>query len=983
MKNNDVQLIHRILDGDDTAFAELVEKYQKQVHALVWRKIGDFHIAEEITQDTFLKAYQRLATLKKPQRFASWLYVIATNRCSTWLRKKHLRRQLLEGMDSAQPEKVTYSEHVVVENEQITIETQRNVVKKLLAKLEESERTVMTLHYFGEMSCTEIGAFLGVSANTIKSRLHRAQQRLQKEESMIREALDNFKISPNLTETIMREISLIKPDAQSVGKPLVPWAVAASTLAVVLLMLGFGNSRYLTRFQEPYNFDATAEMKVDIIDAPIVANLESAPDVRTQIKNTNALAKLNDPEKQPNDDVATLSEETQMEETVKDYTQWELPKKAKTRLGKGGITGIQFSPDGKQLAVGSDIGVWLYDVNTGKEISLFPGICRSLAFSPDGRLLVNGGREWFYSHGDSRWEKGREVELWEITTGRKVTLSDAPPESAALRFSADRKTLVSLNKSRDTISRLDVKTGQRTVNKMGKRPGYVRLEVYALMQDKIAIGMDTGNIELWDTMTGEKLSTIKEYVGQLSEFFTFRGIVNNSVLTLAFSPDGKRLASASKDATLQLWDTTGNDESITLRKHVEGTSELVWTNALAFSTDGKIFASGGTDTTVQLWDSTTGESLATFTGHFSNIDALAFSPDGTTLASGSSGGSVLFWNIKTGQPLQTRITGHSAWVHAVTFYRGDSSTLASAADNGIITLWDLETSQKTTLQTKSTIDRKRFPYCFPYLSLTFSLDGTKLASSGVVVANSSEPWLDYVIRLTDVSNGRELATFPGGGSHLTFSPDGKIVAGTRSNGTIRLWNTEMAKTLDIPLSDPNDDPEKRHQPVFTTLTFSPDGKKLVSGTVGGSVQMWDVETGAELTSFFSEEPPIDHSYRDQIVNLAFSSDGSLLAVGSIKQVRLLGNLEQIALKEVTYGEEVWGEGLVFSPDDTILVIGLLDNRIELWDLTTGDKLTTLDGHTNTVETLVFSPDGKTLVSTGQDGTILLWDWDEVLKGLDQ
>ncbi|MDE0086130.1 MAG: sigma-70 family RNA polymerase sigma factor, partial [Candidatus Poribacteria bacterium] len=145
MKNNDVQLIHRILDGDDAAFAELVEKYQKQVHALVWRKIGDFHIAEEITQDTFLKAYQKLGELKKPQRFASWLYVIATNRCSTWLRKKHLRAQLLEDKDVTQPEKATYSEYVLEENERITAETQRDVVKKLLAKLGESERTVMTL----------------------------------------------------------------------------------------------------------------------------------------------------------------------------------------------------------------------------------------------------------------------------------------------------------------------------------------------------------------------------------------------------------------------------------------------------------------------------------------------------------------------------------------------------------------------------------------------------------------------------------------------------------------------------------------------------------------------------------------------------------------------------------------------------------------------------------------------------------------------
>ncbi len=307
MKNSDVQLIHRTLDGNDDAFAELVEKYQKQVHALVWRKIGDFHIAEEITQDTFLQAYKRLTTLKEPQRFVSWLYVIAANRCSTWLRKKHLRKQLLEDKDVAQPEKTTYSEYVHAENERITTETQRNVVQKLLAKLEESERTVMTLHYFGEMSCTEIGAFLGISANTVKSRLRRAQQRLQKEETMIREALDNFKITPNMTETIMQEISRTKPVKPSGSKPLVPWAVAASTLAVVLLMLGFG-SNYSGIFQKPYSFDATAEMTVDIVDAPIVANLESKPAVRTQIGSANALDKRNNPEQQPNNTSAAVAE---------------------------------------------------------------------------------------------------------------------------------------------------------------------------------------------------------------------------------------------------------------------------------------------------------------------------------------------------------------------------------------------------------------------------------------------------------------------------------------------------------------------------------------------------------------------------------------------------------------------------------------------------------------------------------------------------
>ncbi len=211
MKNTDIALIHRTLNGDDNAFAELVKKYQKQVHALVWRKIGDFHTAEEITQDVFLKAYQRLTTLKKPQSFASWLYVIAANDCSTWLRKKRLKTQPLEDTSVAHLEKATYSGYVIAENERTSAEAQRDVVKKLLAKLQESERTVITLFYFAEMTCKEISEFLGVSANTIKSRLSRARQRLQKEEPMIREALDHFQITPHLTENIMREIARIKP----------------------------------------------------------------------------------------------------------------------------------------------------------------------------------------------------------------------------------------------------------------------------------------------------------------------------------------------------------------------------------------------------------------------------------------------------------------------------------------------------------------------------------------------------------------------------------------------------------------------------------------------------------------------------------------------------------------------------------------------------------------------------------------------------
>ncbi len=308
MKHDDAELIQRVLDGDDTAFSTLVKKHQKPVHALAWRKTGDFHVAEEITQDTFLKAYQNLSTLKEPQKFAGWLYVIAANYCKMWRRKKRLATQSLEDTDNAELEKTAYSGYVIAENEQVAVETQREVVKKLLAKLQESDRTIITLYYLGEMTYEEISEFLGVSVASIKNRLYRARRRLKKEEPMIREALENFQITPNLTENIMREISRLKPAAPSGGKPLVPWAIGVSAVAIVLLMLGISNQSLL-RFQKSYSFDAASEMKVELIDAPVVLNLESEPDNRTQLGNANAQEKNNGIGNQA-DDAASLDLET-------------------------------------------------------------------------------------------------------------------------------------------------------------------------------------------------------------------------------------------------------------------------------------------------------------------------------------------------------------------------------------------------------------------------------------------------------------------------------------------------------------------------------------------------------------------------------------------------------------------------------------------------------------------------------------------------
>lgn len=292
MQNNDAELIQQTLEGDQRAFSALVRKYQKPLHALVWRKIGDFHIAEEITQDIFLNVYKKLQTLKNPNLFAGWLYVSATRRCHAWLKKKQIPMESLEIMSPEELEALAYVQYHTEQQEEIINEQQREIVKRLLQKLPESERTVVTLHYLGDMTCEDISKFLGVSPNTIKSRLHRARKRLEKEEHIVREVLGGVKFPETLTENILREIARIKPTAPSGGKPLMPRAVAASTAALVVLLMGSG-TQYLPRFQQPYSFDATSEMTVELVDTSVVRISKQKLRPKNQIGNADTPGKHN------------------------------------------------------------------------------------------------------------------------------------------------------------------------------------------------------------------------------------------------------------------------------------------------------------------------------------------------------------------------------------------------------------------------------------------------------------------------------------------------------------------------------------------------------------------------------------------------------------------------------------------------------------------------------------------------------------------
>ena len=908
MKHDDVKLIQRVLAGDDTAFSVLVRKYQKPVHALAWRKIGDFHIAEEITQDTFLKAYQKLTMLKEPQRFLSWLYVIATNLCKAWLRKKRLRTESLENTSSAALEKATYSGYVISENERTAIETQREVVKKLLAKLQESERTIVTLRYFGEMSSAEIGEFLGISANTVRSRLRRAQQRLKKEEPMIREALEHFQITPNLTENIMREVSRLKPGAPSGGKPFVPWAIGVSTLAVVLLMLGIG-TQHLLRFQKPYSFDATSEMTVEIIEAPAVLNLEAKSDIQTQLGGAAASDENDVSEKQSNDAPVYQNSQT-----------WNLPENAIARFGKGVMGGsdraVAFSPDGKHLAIATGAGIWIYDPQTYREMALLTGhtgVIRTVAFSPDGETLASGARD-------------ATVKLWNVENGENITTlarNGSGVESVA--FSPDGKMLAA-GAEGGIIKLWDIENGQNLATFKGDAPRVFSV-VFSPDSKTVASGGSDNTIKLWDVETKQNIATL---IGH-----------EQIIFSVAFSPDGRILASGSQDDTVRLWHVETGQDLHTFKHrervfsvafspdgkviaggtyrgiklwNIETGEEVrlkggttVRSGSIAFSPDGTTFASasvdrfGGTSGAVTLWDIETGKGLATLHGHTERISAVAFSPDGKTLASGLRDGTVKLWNVKTGENIYTYRGGG----YAVAF-SPDGKTLAAQSWNNI-KLWEVATRKSTStiagrgrvlnrqalvfspdsqvlawgtgdqvklrkhatkslfgFMDRNTITLKR--HADEVCSVAFSPDGKVLASSVRV----------GTVKLWDTETSANIETLRGAGGPVVFSPDRKMLASCGNVQEIKLWNLETGEAITT---------LRGNAGAVFDLTFSPDGTTLVSGNGFGTIKFWDVATGENIATL--------KGHTGIVFSVDFSSDGTILASGSQDGTVLLWDSKRV------------------------------------------------------------------------------------------
>ena len=902
MEKDDVELIQRVLSGDETAFSILVKKYQKGVHALAWRKIGDFHIAEEITQDAFLQAHKKLASLKDPRLFSGWLYVIADRLCRVWFRKRRLNMQSLDSTSETVLEKTDYANYVLEKREDAAVEHQREIVQKLMAKLPESERTVMVLYYLGEMNCKEISKFLGVSPNTIKSRLRRARERLKDEEHIIYETLGSVPLDPNLIENIMRNIGSVKQASPSGGKPLLPLAALGSSVILVILLMG-ASRQITTNFQRPYSLDAQSEPTIEIIDAPIVLNRQSKRDLQNRVGNGTT------PGRNRNDGLTTGTK-TVKNNVAQESMQWNLPEEAKARLSKGYIADIKYSPDGKFLAVASGIGIWLYDVTVHQEASLITGNTSfqndCLAFSRDGRILacgnvdgtitlhdrITGTQKTLIGHngeyitciafspdGKILASSNREgtIRLWDAITGEaKYTLMGDAGHN--LSFTPDGDTLVVVG---NKISLWNSDTGEHKKT-FAMHPDCAAIGAAFSPDGKtVAAGSVDGTVYLYDINTGELKRILSEH--------------KDHVIHLAFSPDGKILATTSyEDETICLWDVHTGAHRRIRTEHPRNVGRA----GLAFSPDGKTIASGGGDGTIRFWDAHTGDAKKIFTGHSQEVRSIAFNPNGDSIASGDASGIIRLWDADTRQPIRTLNApknGKIASVYSMVF-SPDGKTLFSGTDDDIH-LWDAHTGEHKLMLTGHTGFVKH---------IALSSDGNILASED-----------NDTIHLWDAHTGEHKRTLI---AHkkpiysLAFSPDGKTLASGSEDETIRLWDVATGKNRMV---------FTEHNEWVEGLAFSPDGKTLASGDDDGVIHLWDMDTWRTKITLNG------HPF---LMCLVFSPDGKILASGCADGTIQLWDAHTYEHKKTLTGHITRVNGIAFSPDGKTLVSGCNNGSVLLWKI---------------------------------------------------
>jgi WD40 repeat protein len=571
---------------------------------------------------------------------------------------------------------------------------------------------------------------------------------------------------------------------------------------------------------------------------------------------------------------------------------------------------VHLSPDGRTLAYRrSDKEVVLHDVDADRVRAVLRGhekVVHGVRFAPGGRRLIT-------------WSHEQPCRVWDVQTGSLVRL--ITPEKQpffCVSISADCRRMTAEFGGEPVVRVLDVETGRLLVSVPTER-----------------------NLESVDLdPSGERLLTIESYPScamRLWEAATGRPICvmkghTNVVTRFAWSPDGSRLASASRDQTVGLWDTVTGRCIAMLRGH------RGWVSSVCFSPDGKRLLSTSNDHTLRVWDTTTGEALAVLTGHTGVVVRAGYTADGATILSGSRDGSIRLWDARAVENSGI-LRGHTTFVYGVAFHP-DGERVASASWDGTVRIWNATTGRQLALLKHE--DRA-------------IVTSVAFHPSGEILATRSR----RAVRLWDVSSGREIHRWNVRGhgyidSRLAFSARGDRLAVGCEGGAIRVWDTHSHRELYV---------LREHEMEHCDVAFSPDGRWLAS-VAGNAVHVWDAAGGKKVQTLEG------HTGNGHAV--AFNSNGTRLASGATDgTVRLWDVTTWKEIAVLKHGINVYG--VAFTPDGTRVACACADNSIRLWDVGTRQEVADLRGHGAYVHQVAFSPDGTRLVSASGDHSLRVWD----------
>lgn len=411
-----------------------------------------------------------------------------------------------------------------------------------------------------------------------------------------------------------------------------------------------------------------------------------------------------------------------------------------------------------------------------------------------------------------------------------------------------------------------------------------------------------------------------------------------SISTVAYSPQGDRLAAGMTSGEIHIWLLDSDAPPLKLQGH----TDMVW--SIAFHPDGRRLASSSEDQSVRLWDVSSGECLLNIHAHNGWVKAVCFTQDGAQIVSVGHDALVRIWETSSGQS-QMSWQGHEGWIWAVVS-SPQAHRLATAGQDHLIKLWDAATGQCIATLAGHTA---------PVRALAFAPNGRLLASGS----------FDHTIKLWDVATGQCLRTLQGHTNMIwsvAFSPDGARLASSADDQSIRLWETATGEERTRL--------QGAHNRVWS-VAFHPNGQMLTSGGDDQTLRFWAIDSGHLVRK--------QAGYTNQVWSLAISANqrahGRQMASGGDDGIVRLWSLTEGRTTLLLQGHAERVRSVAFSLDGNWVASGSDDHTVRLWNAERGSCRRVLTGHTNRVWAIDFAADGRTLASASEDQTVRLWDLD--------